>query len=130
MSDRTTPHRGPMPAPRIQLRWERLTGRPDWNWQCHYELVIRLDEHDVRRDYTDERGRDRKRTELVAALKPPSVRQTDGVPCTARTGERHRDMPFRDGMHAIWDAKQLGGLPIFCIAPDGLVFKMPEGGDP
>lgn len=118
-----------LPAPRIQLRWAEST-EPGWAWMCHYELVLPLGEHDVRREVYDKRGnlKKKERTELVAALKEPSLRSSSGMlpPCSAQNGARYYDAPYRDGAHAKWDAKLLGGLPIYCIAPDGMAFEFKE----
>jgi hypothetical protein len=60
--------------------------------------------------------------ELVIPMKPPSLRDGERVPCQF-DGGRFYDVPFRDGAHAYWDAKQLGDPPIFVIAPDGTSFS-------
>lgn len=91
---------------------------------CHYELVLPLGEHDIRREMYDKHGnlKKKERTELVAALKEPSLRNGSS-PCLAHDGTRYYDAPYRDGKHAQWDAKLLGDLPIYCIAPDGMAFE-------
>lgn len=121
-----------LPAPRLQLRWEPFsdeTGR-GYNWQCHYELVLPLDKYDVRAEQEGPRGGQRPPLkELVIPIKPPSVRGSTGVPCTAPGGTRYYDAPFRDGAHAKWDAKVLGNPPIYVIAPDGRAFIQLEKED-
>lgn len=143
-----------LPAPRLQLRWEINAGKqrfaaddarfakllgqepraPTPEWLCHYELVLPLGEHDVRREtYGPRGGRRADRTELVVPLKRPAVRGGAGVPCTVTdTGERYADPPFRDGAHAQWDARLLGDPPVYVIAPDGSAFRYPDlsDGDP
>lgn len=115
-----------LPAPRLQLRWEPFTGKPGFQWQCHYELVIPLGKYDIRAEQTGPRGGKRPDlTELVLAIKEPSIRGSDGVPCTAQDGTRYYDAPYRDGAHAKWDAKVLGNPPIYVIAPDGMAFQQP-----
>lgn len=115
-----------LPAPRLQLRWEAFDGRPGYQWQCHYELVIPLGKYDIRAEQAGPRGGKRpNRTELVLAIKEPSIRGSDGVPCTAQDGTRYYDAPYRDGAHAKWDAKVLGNPPIYVIAPDGMAFQKP-----
>lgn len=101
-----------LPTPRMQLRWKESkdTG---YQWECHYELVILLDEYDVRREVY-KNGRELKRKlprELVIPMKTPSLRNSSNPhpPCTAMDGTRYADTPFRDGAHAKWDAIQLGG---------------------
>lgn len=112
-----------LPAPRIQLRWVESTAT-GWAWECHYELVIKLDKYDIRAEvYKGERLLKKRRSELVVPIKKPSVRSGGGIPCTWQKGERYFDSPYRDGAHANWDAKQLGDLPVYVIAPDGMSFK-------
>lgn len=121
-----------LPAPRLQLRWEENDGthgysKREYKWLCHYELVLPLGEYDIRREVHDEDGNVvGKRNELVAPIKGPSARGSSSQfpPCTSGDGKRrYCDTPFRDGAHALWDAKLLGGLPIFVIAPDGASFQ-------
>lgn len=117
-----------LPTPRMQLRWEVST-EPGHQWQCNYELVILLDKWDVRREVY-KRGRELKRKlprELVIPMKTPSFRNSSShyPPCTSGDGkQRYADTPFRDGVHAKWDAIQLGDPPIFVIAPDGMAFSV------
>ncbi|MBH2008343.1 MAG: hypothetical protein I8H71_01450 [Xanthomonadaceae bacterium] len=113
-----------LPAPRLQLRWEPFSEeRSGYNWQCHYELVIPLDKFDIRAEQEGPRGGRRAALkELVVPIKPPSMRSTNGVPCTAPDGTRYYDAPYRDGAHAQWDAAVLGNPPIYVIAPDGRAF--------
>lgn len=115
-----------LPAPRLQLRWQKRDGDRLWQWECHYELVLPLDEYDIRGEICDEEGRviERKR-ELVVSIKEPSLRGSNHEPCTSARGERYFDAPFRDGAHASWDAKVLGDPPIYVIAPDGATFTEP-----
>ena len=109
-----------LPTPRMQLRWEASTN-PEYQWQCHYELVIALDKYDIRRNiYKNPR-------ELVIPMKSPGFRNTSSKypPCTSGDGkERYADTPYRDGAHAKWDAIQLGDPSIFVIAPDGMAFQV------
>ena len=119
--------RKPLPAPRIQLRWEACTSDPRWQWQCHYELVIPLTKYDIRAEQEGPRGGRRPPLrELVIPVKQPSVRNSTGVPCTAQDGSRYFDDPYRDGAHAQWDAQHLGNPPIYVIAPDGMAFSRAE----
>lgn len=115
-----------LPTPRLQLRWTPSTLKRDYRWECHYELVILLDEFDVRREaYRDGRQLKKKLPrELAIAMKGPSLRESSETPCTAMDGTRYADTPFRDGAHATWDAVQLGCPPIFVIAPDGKAFRV------
>lgn len=117
-----------LPTPRIQLRWE-ASQHPEYQWQCHYELVILLDKYDVRREVY-KNGRQLKKKlprELAIPMKSPSLRGSSSKypPCTSGDGKmRYADTPFRDGAHARWDAIQLGDPPIFVIAPDGMAFPV------
>lgn len=128
MSDEQTP----LPAPRLQLRWALATPEErrfnNFGWACHYELVLPLDKHDVRREVYDENGDPAGEvSELVVPIKSPSLRGGGGTPCEAQDGSRYYDAPYRDGAHARWDAAVLGNPPIYVIAPDGTPFKRPEG---
>lgn len=118
-----------LPAPRLQLRWVESTQDSRYEWECHYELVLPLGEHDIRREVYDDDGEEvGKVDELVVAMKPPTIRGSTAIPCTDQfTGERYADAPFRDGAHASWDAKLLGNLPAYVIAPDGMAFKKGAG---
>jgi hypothetical protein len=89
-----------------------------------------LGEYDIRRESYDEDGNElEKVSELVVPIKPPSLRGSDATPCTAQDGSRYYDTPYRDGAHALWDAKVLGNPPIFVIAPDGTAFARPSEDD-
>ena len=120
-----------LPAPRLQLRWEQNTGenRREYEWLCHYELVILVDEYDVRREIY-ENGRELLKKlprECAISMKGPSLRGSSSKfpPCTSGDGkQRYVDTPFRDGAHAKWDAIQLGNPPSFVIAPDGMAFSL------
>jgi hypothetical protein len=116
-----------LPAPRLQLRWAPSDQRSGYQWECHYELVLPLGEFDIRREQYDAEGNEiGKISELIVSMKPPSLRGSTGTPCTTGDGERYYDTPFRDGAHAMWDAKLLGNPPIFVIAPDGMAFPQPD----
>ncbi len=110
------------PTPRLQLRWEPYTGESSIgaNWCCHYELVLPLGEFDIRREIWKDGEEVGRRDELVVPIKMPQLRECSTTPCVIpATGEEYADAPYRDGAHAKWDAKVLGGLPIFVIAPSG-----------
>lgn len=106
-----------MPAPRLELRWSRFKG---WaQRRCYYNLVLPLQEHDIRRE-------DKDGNQVRSVL-------TVNIGMTESTGsyespldERHQFIPtpFRDGAHAGWDAKVLGGLPVFAVA-DGKARLVP-----
>ena len=125
----TLPPLSMLPAPRLQLRWTKSDAKPEYAWECHYELVLPLGAHDIRRElFADDGEVVGTTSEQVSPLKPPSLRGGTSVPCQAQDGSRYYDPPYRDGAHAKWDAAALGGLPILVIAPDGAVFKPPSDG--
>lgn len=121
----TKPKRPKLPAPRLQLRWAKDEGNArGWPWACHYELVMPLDEHDIRREVYGEDGEVTKKVkEFVVAMKEPSLRQSNHEPCSGPDGSQCCDPPYRDGAHALWDSTRLGGLPVYVIAPNGVAFK-------
>ena len=103
---------GTLPAPRLQLRWVAI--RPDWKTKCcYYELVLPLQQYDIRRpdevEFTDDP------VEMVVELGSTNV---DGGGMPMYKGEVAT--PFRDGAHAHWDSAKLGNLPIYAIC--GCVF--------
>jgi hypothetical protein len=113
-----------LPAPRLQLRWaEADDNDQQYQWHCHYELVLPLREHDIRREvYDDEGMQTGEVSELVVPLKPPTRRGSNGEPCLAQDGSRYCDAPYRDGAHAMWDAAALGGLPVYVLDLEGRAF--------
>lgn len=96
-----------LPAPRLQLRWEETPGgmRPR---TCHYELVFPLHEHDIRDD--DETGY--VVVQLGRTMQGGADVDWDACDLADRA-------PFRDGVHAQWDAAVFGWLPIYVMAPNG-----------
>lgn len=115
-------------SPRLQLRWtahegpvrEALTPwKGQRTWACHYELVIPLDEFDIRRDVYDDGEVIGQIDELVIPIKCPSLRTSSHEPCTWKDDPLHFDTPFRDGAHAHWDAKLLGNLPVYVVSIGG-----------
>lgn len=124
-----------LPAPRLQLRWlvndgeRQFNWRPeDTEWKCEYELVLPLQEYDVRREIYDEDGEQvGERSELVVALKGATIRGGGTEPCWDRHAFKwYADTPFRDGVHASLDAAVLGGLPVYVIAVDGRAILVEE----
>jgi hypothetical protein len=91
-----------LPSPRIQLRWENAE---DGGSFCHYELVFPLEAGDVRNGGAGQ---------CVVALN----RGYKSSPYKAETDGAIR-VPWRDGVHAKLDARQLGNPPIFAIDPVG-----------
>lgn len=98
-----------MPAPRLELRWEK-DGDTWENRICNYNLVIPLQENDCRRDHEDG-----EQTEQTINIGQTLVSMGLGFPLYGDEKGLHIDVPFRDGAHAIWDSKVLGGLPIYAV---------------
>lgn len=115
-----------IPAPRLQLRWE-LGDEANWEWHCHYELVLPLREHDIRREvWADGDDTGQRLSELVIPMSEGYTRRgSSRAPCETDSGGKVFDTPYRDGAHASWDAAQLGGLPTYAIAPDGTAILKP-----
>ncbi len=96
---------------RLQLRWEQ--GSKKGEWLCHYELILPLDEHDVRKEISNT-------DHLVIPIKEPTVRTSTSTPCFQKGIDgAFADTPYRDGAHAIWDSKKLGDLPIYVVTTFG-----------
>lgn len=112
---------GDLPVPRLQLRWAlSAEGDPGWGlplryleqgegghrrWICHYEFVVPLREHDIRRE--------REGAPDVAELVIPISK--------TQRGSTHPpdDEPYRDGAHAAWDAPHFGNPPVYVLPVDG-----------
>lgn len=115
-----------LPTPRMQLRWEHIDGQ---DWMCSYEMVISLRDGDVRREIW-KNGRELRRKGpgwKVIKMGEPTKRNSSSrfPPCTSGDGKRrYADAPWRDGVHARIDAEQLGMIPVYVIAPDGVAFLM------
>lgn len=91
-----------LPSPRLQLRW--ASANAPHKWQCLYELVLPLGQYDIRRGNADN----------------PEMRiLISTTDATSRAAPDADATPFRDNAHSEWDAKALGGLPVYVIAPDG-----------
>lgn len=109
-----------LPVPRLQLRWLK-SDDARYQWMCHYELVMPLREHDIRREVYDDEGMQTGEVdELVVPLKEPSCRSGGGTPCRTPDGASYYDAPYRDGAHARWDSEALGGLPVYVIDLQGV----------
>lgn len=116
-----------LPTPRLQLRWATNPSADSLHeYLCHYELVIPLREHDIRREVYDEDGMQTGETaEMVIRIHGPTKRDANHRPCCDMLGRRFYDEPYRDGMHAKWDSEALGGIPIFVIDLDGNAIPKP-----
>ena len=116
-----------MAETRLQFRWEpaedAMNNFGSRNWVCRYELLITLDEHDIRRE--DENGN--KVHDFHVLEIGRTTRGSAFEPCRTESGDYVFDAPYRDGAHAVWDASKLGDLPIVSIAVDGTV--IPKSAD-
>jgi hypothetical protein len=115
-------------APRLQLRWIPYTDEPgpfQFNWQCIYELVLPLQEHDIRREVYEDGQEVGERSEIALEIGRTNCDREDGGPCILPNGALYFDAPFRDGSRALWDSKALGGLPIYAVSADGRYIQSP-----
>lgn len=97
-----------LPCPRLELRWTK-SGESWVDRVCTYSLVFPLRAYD-RRANTDDSA---STVETEAFLEISTTKVSggrDGEPATD-------DEPFRDGIHAQWDAAALN-LPIVIIVGD------------
>lgn len=100
-----------MPCPRLELRWEK-SGETWYSRECVYSLVLPLGETDIRS--TDVEGNPR---ELALEIGRTRVRGGNGERPIFEDGEI--DTPYRDGAHARFDRKALGGtIPIIAVCED------------
>jgi len=102
-----------LPAPRLELVWVQkdYPEDPMFNWECSYNIVMPLGEHDIRREREGLPDRD----ELVVNLSKTRVglhRETGPV------YPDHIDTPFRDGAHASWDSVNMRGLGVYAVCGD------------
>lgn len=102
-----------LPAPRLEFVWEQknFPEDPMYNWECSYNLVIPLSEHDIRRERADGTERD----ELPLNIGKTRVGLHGG---RTPVGATDIDTPFRDGAHAGWDSIALRGLPVYAVCGD------------
>lgn len=102
-----------IPCPRLEFEWIK-TGESWANRECIYSLVLPLGEYDIRRE--DGEG-NKVRSETKAQLGRTKVTGGKDTPPIWEDGTV--DTPFRDGAHAKFDNKALGGhLPIVSICGD------------
>lgn len=105
-----------MPVPRLELRWEDKTGlRDGYTAVCTYSLVMKLREHDIRRERVDDEGNDLPDVE-TRSIEMGQTLSTGFAAKRYHVKEDRVDEPFRDGAHAQWDAEQLGNLPVYAVA--------------
>lgn len=91
-----------LPLPRLQLTWQKLD---TFDWECHYELLIPVREHDIRNESN--------RGYIPVPIGKTNVHTGHERGPVMQDGTL--DAPFRDGAHAKWDSDRLGGMPIFVV---------------
>ena len=105
----------------LRLRWE---AESDFSFLCHYELVVPLGENDIRREVYEDGEVIETISELVTPMNAGPVRRMSGaIPCIDEDGKLYFDAPYRDGAHAQWDSKALGGIPIKVMTLDGKLIE-------
>lgn len=101
-----------LPAPRLELRWTEDT-TPDGFGEkarlCHYNLVLPLDKHDIRRESENAMGGELRIEISVTKVTSYGQEQDHGAELPT---------PFRDSAHAAWDSKALGGLSVYVVYGD------------
>ena len=104
-----------LPKTRLELRWRQIPRDEDgYTMVCDYELVLELDELDIRGEvYDDDGGLVRRDREKRLTL--GGTRTTGNTQRLLRNGEI--DTPFRDGSHILWDALKLK-IPAFVVLDD------------
>ena len=109
------------------MRWAENPDDSTYHrWLCHYELVLPLRAHDIRREIYDDDGCEiGERDELVVPVLEPTKRAANHDPYVNTFGRVFYDEPYRDGKHAEWDSEALGGLPTFVIDMDGNAIPKP-----
>ncbi|MEN7531927.1 hypothetical protein [Cupriavidus sp. DL-D2] len=112
-----------LPAPRLELRWVK-TGKTWQSRECAYCLVLPLDEFDVRRE---DENCNKTRGELTVEI--CRTRVQGGREQGPIWDDKYIDTPYRDGVHAIWDAKHLGNLPIYAVCGDKAKLHEPRKPD-
>jgi len=104
-----------IPCPRFEFLWIRPLDEQK-SWRCLYSLVIPLSKYDIRRGEDD-------KSELSMGIGETKVGLSGGG--TPIEADGSVMTPFRDGAHAQWDCKSLGGhIPIVSIFEDS-VFVVP-----
>lgn len=101
-----------LPTPRLELRWANDTTPGEYGGVkrlCHYNLVLPLGEHDIRRENENAVG-DELRVEIEVTTVTSFGRELDT--------DKILPTPYRDSAHAAWDSKALGGLSVYVVFGD------------
>lgn len=86
-----------LPAPRLQLVWEKPDWRSDGMWLCWYQLILGVGDTDCR---------NRGDGTYAITLGGTKVGMNSDSPVDSWTEKL--DIPFRDGGHIVWDMKRYG----------------------
>lgn len=108
-----------LPATRLEMRWRPITEaeRRDgddypYTVVCDYDLVLELDELDIRGEvYADDELVERKRETRVSL---GGTRSTGTVETRLNLQRGEIQTPFRDGAHILWDQMKLR-LPAYVV---------------
>jgi hypothetical protein len=103
------------PCPRIDLKWRYVTDEEleaghgiDAKWACDFGLTMPVQRNDIRSNVYDEEND----VEMIGCKS--EIFHKFGT--TFRGGgltPKGHDVPFRDGVHAKYDADVLGGLEVW-----------------
>lgn len=96
-----------MPAPRFELRWHK-TGDTWEKRECHYNIVLPLQEYDLRRE-----NRDGDQVRDVMTIRF-STTKVNGDPFPFDPNGCHIEKPYRDYAHAKWDSESLK-VPVYAV---------------
>lgn len=109
-----------LPKTRLELRWRELTEteRRDSDYYsytvaCDYDLILELDEFDIRGEVRDDEGvlKDRLREKRLTL---GGTRSTGTVESRLNLEHGEIQTPFRDGSHILWDHLKLK-LPAYAV---------------
>lgn len=100
-----------MPAPRLELRWTK-TGKT-WRSQkrCTYLLILPLQDGDIRRDQIDYTVLPREWHGTLPVALGETTSSGGYQPLRGQAIER----PYRDGSHALNDARAMGHIPVYAV---------------
>jgi hypothetical protein len=108
-----------LPAPRIELVWLEESGEND-RLTCMQNLVLDLTVGDIRREQLVDGSDDFEDVPTLTIGLDASAREMAESERTALTevDAEHGSimMPYRLTAHALWDASQLGGIPVYVVS--------------
>lgn len=107
-----------MPVPRLELRWIDLekphVDHHEYTVECVYSLVLPLGEYDIRRERCTPDGTELPKVDTLS-VELGRTRATGNAAKRYWPKDDAIDTPYRDGAHAFWDSKHLGGLPVYAV---------------